>query len=423
MTFPAVIPLKDLTNTHTEYNAKTIQQHDALYAGGESFKKIASDFLFKRAIEIERPALYQNRLDRSPYTPHVSVIDFLVSAVMKKEPVVTGPSEYWESLNSDVDGDGTDLAQLARHLLLDALLHGRSWLEIFKDDELPKDSRLQVVPAALVDDWGDGFARIHTKRTERDLLWGPDTREVERWSFLTDDEVAEYEFVKELNPIAGGTVNEQNATLVATESHDLGICPLIKLQISGAHMHVMNRVQPILVQLYNRESALQFALDQGCFAQLVLKLNTSEITKIYASEVSAIHLQVGEDAQYISPNTLVFDAAMKDLDRSRTELARVIHSLSIEAAAKVQSPRATLGATKLQQGPTDALLSSYAAPVKDQLIKAFTAIAIMRNEDPKSVVLEGMDEFNEADVSSPDEGESDDSGVEKSAMKEQVEDA
>jgi hypothetical protein len=416
--FPETIPIQDLEPTNPEYNIKTIKRHEALYKGGESFQKMAREFLFQREIEKIRPELYNQRLNRTPVTPHAAVVDYLVSAVMKKEPVVTGPSDYWTNLNTDADGDGTDLAVLARHLLLESLLHGRSWLEVYFDEDYIPDSdtdidspstdaRLQVVPACYVDDWGEGFARVHTKDLERDGIWGPMTRETERWTFLTNEVIAQYQYIREktgIQPV------DRNATLFKLEEHDLGICPLIKLEISHPGMWVLNRIESNLIQLYNRESALQFALDQGCYSLLVLNLNTTDISKVYASEVAALKLAVGEDAKFISPETAIYEAAMSDLERSRTELARAVHGLSLEAAAKTQSPRATGVATKIQQGPLEALLQSYAAPVKDCLIKAFTAIAEMRNEDPSKVILSGMDEFSGEmphEFSSPD-GESDD---------------
>jgi hypothetical protein len=72
----------------------------------------------------------------------------------------------------------------------------------------------------------------------------------------------------------------------------------------------------------------------------------------------------------------------------------------------------------------DALLASYAAPVKDTLIKAFTAIAVMRGEDPTKVVLEGMDDFSaeEPDVSSSDE-ESEDTPASSKTGSSKMEDA
>jgi hypothetical protein len=319
--FPPVIPKAHLEFTNAEYNHKIIKRHEALYKGGEHFRKMAREFLSMREIEKIRPELYQQRIERTAYTPHAAVIDFLVSAVMKEEPVVTGPSDYWKELNSDADGDGTDLPMLARRLLLDALLHGRSWLEVyFGEDYLPDndtdvdkdnalDAKLQVVPPCMVDDWGDGFARVHTKCDERDGIWGPNTRTVERWNFLTDTQVAKYQHVHENDPLKN--IEEQNAVLVGLENHDLGICPLIMLQISHPGMHVLNRIDQILVQLYNRESALQFALDQGCYSLLVLTLNTTDISKVYASEVSALKLSVGEDAKFINPSTLIYDAAMR----------------------------------------------------------------------------------------------------------------
>ena len=428
--FPTTIAIKDLVYYNSEFNLNTIKRHEALYRGGEHFKKLAREFLFQREIEKSlRTDLYNQRLERTAYTPHAAVIDFLVSSVMKSEVVVTGPSPYWDTLNTDADGDGTDLAMIARNLLLDSLLHGRSWLEIFfgddylvdndtnkTDENSPKnEARLQVVPPSMVNDWGDGWARIYTISNERDLLWGPMTRTTERWSYLTDKEIVKYEYVKENDPVKNSkNSNAFNATLIGRETHDLGICPLLKMSLSHPGMWIMNRIDQLLVQIYNRESALQFALDQGCYSLLVLNLNTTLITQVYASEVAALKLTTGEMAGFISPDVQIYEAAMKDIERSRTELGRVIHAATLEQASKVQSPRATGTATKIQQSPMEALLSSYAAPVIDVLTKAFTAIALMRGEDPNKVIISGMDDFTGAedeDLTSSDEDPTDTSGV------------
>jgi hypothetical protein len=124
-------------------------------------------------------------------------------------------------------------------------------------------------------------------------------------------------------------------------------------------------------------------------------------------------LTTGEDAGFISPDVAIYEAAMKDIERSRTELGRVIHAATLEQASKTQAPRATGTATKIQQSPLEALLGSYAAPVIDVLTKAFNAIAVMRGEDPTKVVLTGMDDFTGAedkDSTSSDEDSTDTSG-------------
>lgn len=385
--FPNTISRQELQVTNPEYNSKQLQLHEALYVGGDQFKNVASSILWKMEYEISEPSFFTKRLAKSVYVPHVAVVDFLLSAIFVNEPVVSGPSDYWQTLNEDADGNGTDLSAITKQLMLDVLLHGRSFLQIFVDEN--NEPRLQVVPTALVDDWGCDWARIHTVSNERpaDLLWGKTTIGRECWTFLTADTIAQYEH------ISGQETTD--ARLVDNTQHEFGICPVIQLLPSHKGMHVLGRIEPLLIQLYNQESALQFGLQQACFAMPVLKVGTNtDISKIFASEVRALKLSPEESFEYVTPDTKIFDTTMADLERLRTELARCVHGLALEVAAKTQAPRQGAFAAQIQRSPLEALLASYAASTIDTLEKAFAAIATFRNENPDSVELSGMDKFN-----------------------------
>lgn len=385
--FPNTIAKQDLSFTNPEYDARQIELHDSLYVGGDSFKKIAGSILWKMEYEVSEPSFFSTRLAKTVYIPHVAVVDFLLSAIFVNEPEVKGPSEYWKTVNENADGNGTDLSAIAKQLTLDALLHGRSFLQIFVDEN--NEPRLQVVPCSLVDDWGNGWARIHTVSNERpdNVLWGKTTIERENWTFLTDNAIAQYEYIK--------GQETPDARLIDIQGHEFGICPIIQLIPSHKGMHVLGRIEPLLIQLYNQESALQFGLQQACFAMPVLSVaEGKEINKIFASEVRALKLTVGETFSYATPDTKIFDTAMADLERLRTELARCVHGLALEIAAKTQAPRQGAFAAQIQRSPLEALLASYAASTIDVLEKAFEAIAMFRNENPDSVELSGMDKFN-----------------------------
>ena len=90
--FPESMSLTDLGFFNQEFSRETIEKHDALYRGGDCFRKIASRFLYQREIEKKHPSEYQKRLARTPFIPNASTIDFIVASVMKEEPRVSGPS-------------------------------------------------------------------------------------------------------------------------------------------------------------------------------------------------------------------------------------------------------------------------------------------------------------------------------------------
>jgi hypothetical protein len=389
MGLPGSASREVLSKTNPLFKADRLALYDAMYQGGSKADAVKAKILVRRKLEKRNEEIFQARLERSDYIPHGAVLDFLCAAVFLDEPHFEG-TKYFQGLNDDCDGSGLDLGALARQILLETFLHGDApgaYLALDFDVERGDyskpdtlDARWRLLPAAVVDDWGPDWIRIHTVRVERTDPMDAG-RTVERWVYVTADEIAEYVSTDPAAETVPGTVT----------AHTFGRCPVFRIRLSNAGMWVMDRIAPILRAMFNRESAVTFALDFGCFSVPVLK-RAGVSKELICSETNAVKLLPGEDFSFAAPNPGAYQPGFDDLERLRTELARSIHGLALEAAAKTQAPRAGAFATAMQRGPLDAMLMSFAAPVRDVLECASRAVAEYRKEP--APVLKGFERFD-----------------------------
>jgi hypothetical protein len=400
---PNSIPLRNLKATSPAFDAAAISLNSAFYSGGDAFRRVADKVLHQRELEKRNPESFKNRCNKTAYVPHSAIIDYLCAAVFLDEPRIECPEDstgYWEGLNKNADGTGQDLATIARQLLLEVFVNERAYIALDFDSEVGAfdsgstlDARWRFLPAGAVDDWGTGFYRIHLSLPVREEIWQPSTKTLEKWIYVTSTEVGTYEYIEE----PGKALDLKTEIPGKVIAHNFGVIPVFPVRLSHGGMHVMGRIRPILEALFNRESAHAYSLDQGAFAIPVLNLISTPITEVIAAESVAMKLTSGESLTYVSPDAAIYGASVADIDRLRTELARAVHGLALEAQAKTQAPRQGAFAAQIQRGPMDALLASYAAPIRDVLENVVEAVRVYRSDSftPK---LAGFNTFS-ADLS------------------------
>lgn len=379
MTFPAALERSTLDHANPAYRPDRMQLYDALYQGGTAAEAIADKILIKRKIEQSRPDMFADRKARSAYIPHGAILDVMVAAVFLDEPRFEG-TEYFEGLNQDCDGSGLDLAALMRQVLLETLLHGDrpgAYLAIDFDEEsgdytkpATLDARWKLLPANLVVDWGADWVKVKTSRLERASPIDEGVN-VTRWFFVTATEVAVYEQRQD--------DQGKDVPRVSLTAHSFGRCPVFRIRMSHAGMWAMDRLAPIFRAIYNRNSALAYALDMQSFAQAVLNRD-GDTKDLICSETFAIKLRPGESFGYASTSSAIFQPSFDDLVRLSDEVKAAVHAMALEAATKTQSPRLGAFSAKLQATPAEALLLSFAAPVRDVFETAARAVAEYRHE-------------------------------------------
>ena len=408
--FPASVEVKDIKKTHCEYYPELIRRYTAAYEGGHGFKSVAEDLLIKRELEQKNPRLFEMRLQRSDYINRAGgLLDFLKAAVFKSEPmIVTEPeNEYWFNLNADADGLGTSLPTLLRDALLSMTVNQRSYLlaDFRESVNDPKaagsaDARMRVLDAEIVDDWGRDelgaltWVRLHTvdkvRENESDITSQPDV-EHHKWIYITATEVVTYEATSQKDqPLQDG---DGPARIVSTVTHDFGELPVFEIK-AGRGQWVMDRIFPVVKSLFNRESALTWQLDRQAFSQLVLNLlNASRIKDIMSGESSALLLEPGENAGYITPPNTSFEEQFKDVDRLTKSLYEVVQALALNASAtQTQNARQSAKAKEMDRDPLQTLLQSFAWPILSALNNWIEAVKAYRN-DRIDIKVIGLDAF------------------------------
>lgn len=413
--WPASLVVKDLKH-HPDYSPDKIRRYEALYSAGEMFRDCLDEFLTKRQIEdaaesgVGGSKHYELRKKVARLVPRGSgLIDWLVAAAFKQEPriVCSGGTaeqkEFWEGLNKDVDGVGTDLPAYIRRGARGVLLHGRAAFttnfvhpESKAGDKESAKVRFGLLQARNFDDWE--YARngqllwIRTRYCEdiriQPWLQPEETRDL--WTFITASQIAEYEWRHK----RGAAPADKDIASGIAKQHEFGSVPVYPIR-AGCEVWVMERIYDVLIALFNREVSITWALDNLAYALLVLNLNESDPKSIIATEIAAMMLKIGETAGFISPPATTFEPLFKDGERLKQALYEVIQALAINAAAtQTQNARQSAQAKEIDRDPLHTLLAAIVWPAKDALETQITDLKRFRNEPTLKVEVEGMNTFD-----------------------------
>ncbi len=423
--------LGDLFKTHPEYNADKLAQQEALYEGGDKFKALVEKFLIKRQLEknctapqqlnlkVEDPSAHaavaakfsgsklspgaeqwKARKERAHYIPHVAgLIDWLVAACFYCEPKIAANSSdpdtvaYWNGLNEDADGDGTDLSALLRQAELNCMLHQRGFITVFKgDSDAEDDLKIDFLSAADVDDWEKrkknySWIRTHKVSFERETYDGP-LMEVHLWTYIMEDQIIEY---RKSWP-KGKQPKDEEIVTGTSKPHGMGTLPAVPVEFPKG-LHVMERVKPIIVAMFNRRTSLTWSLDQTAYAMLSL-FTDKPLTEVVAPEMAALKLGPQDRAEFTQPNAGIFDPQFKDLEVLKEELYEVLQAMALVSASQTQNARQAAEAKQLDKEPLAALLLSFCFPLRDALQKVVKIIKAFREEEDVQTTLTGMDRFD-----------------------------
>jgi hypothetical protein len=413
LSLPATVPIDDIIKTHSEYHPDKIRQYTAAYEGGSAFENIVDEMLVKREIEYTNSDLYKQRKERADYINRAGgLLDFLKAAVFKAEPYIqpAEDDEYWLGLNLNADGNWKSTPATMRDGLLSMTVNKRAYFFADFKDEIfdPKspttaNARLRVLGAEIVDDWGRddsgalSWVRLHTvemvRENENNVTEQPNV-ERHRWTYIDSDSMQTYEAYSDPDqPIEG---SQKPAALIASPNggkHEFGCLPVFEIK-AGTGQWVMDRIFPVVKSLFNRESALTYQLDKQAFSQLVLTLaNSKRIGKIWSSISSAIILEAGENAGYITPPNTGFEEQFKDVDRLVKSLYEVVQALALNASAtQTQNARQSAAAKEMDRDPLQTLLASFAWPIVSALQQWIEAVKKYRG-DTFDVRVGGLDQF------------------------------
>lgn len=409
---------KDVIATHPSINLESMRDNYAFYAGGEEFNSRKKRFVIRRATEEDSSAWaskhYAERLKRAQYINRCSaVVDWVVAISTRGIPRIETEqeNEYYESLNKDSDGQGKPFSSLVRELMSDMLVTKYPYVEaIFEGEDVDPDYRIRRIdPLTVIDfeiengvvDW----VKTHTLKNVRTSTYGKADQILNIITFYKPNSTEVYTFYGENGSYKdedGNTIgldDEVNPNLESVYDHEFGSVPVSRGNSTDFH-HILNRLQPVLITLFNAEIDLNFTLSQAAFPQPYIVLSgANRADKIVRSESSMFVFEIGESGGYISPPTKAFDALFTNIERLKNGITESMQSLSADAAAIPQAGRLSGDAVREMRSPLESMVTALTWPVKDMLTDILNKIAYARGENIE-IEIEGFGdvEITEEDI-------------------------
>jgi hypothetical protein len=430
---------RDLTRVHPEYDAEYWEELRALYKGGKAL--LRNDDILSRIFPqhgAEEPDVYAERKRRAVYINFAShILDNIIASLVAEPVAMAGepkPDPFFDDFANRVDGRHMSLNHLLRCQVLTALQTKTAWTLVDLpprdhggpevDSELDQEAAgllrayaVPVEPEAVLD-WEedeDGeltWALIRHKVRRRAFL--SDARNVitERFTFYSRDEWARYEISypedkppqpkKEVPRVDGG-------------SHSFGRVPLIRLCLPDG-LWAMDSIHSIVKEHFNKRSATSWSQYRHLFPILSAHLGPeirsgdeipSEIQQDPARARKQVYgigrlVELGkeDELRYTSPDTSIYDAALRDLDGLRDEIYRVLHQMAL-AANNSAAALGRSGESKAQdKSAATVVLAFLGEKARAHAVEIFQTAAAGRQDKPVVWTASGMQHFDLSDLGS-----------------------
>ena len=426
MELPDSIPMQELLNTHAAYNPDLILDYEALYHGGQKFDARMDRFLIKRPIEdissfpvtdkntgkqvmVENTsgsAEWRNRKKHSTYNPVAGGrINYYLGALFQAAPkIIARPKkdkdgkeatvdpkalDYWNSLNTNADGNGSDLETIVRDAVRNKVLHNRGYFAFScpKPEETDKqlsvadvktkglnEARINSLEALNVDDWEDCCIRTHTVDQYRIKPYGPMTHERHTFKFHTPDSTTTY--------MAEWEIKKKPKNVMATKTevviHELGSIPIIEIKMHD-DLWMMDRIAGSAKGIYNARSRLTFLLNKMGFP--IPHLASDEE---FAGAIDGLSgaMKTGKDGKFdfASPDANLFNSLRDDINQMKADMDDAFLSTALNISTD-NSGRESGVAKFREQGAINIILKAMAGGITDSLEKVTKAILEMRDEE------------------------------------------
>jgi len=406
--------MTNITLEHPEYVGQKAmwRRYRDLYAGGESIREHAGEYLMRR--QKEPLEVYSERLSRVFYENYAgSIIDWYGATLFRREPVLqfAGGAErdrhFFRQFAEDCDLQGTAFADFFRKLFTDALVFGSSYALI----DFP---RVGDKPSNRAEEDASGASRAYlvSYTPEHLINWSVDDRgafetAVLRSSRLRKESGSGDAWVEETTWVSydreeyriyrsqhcDGKASEPE--LVSRGRHALAAArtvPLLELRLPEG-LWLMNKAAMLQLEHFNKSNALAWAIHMGLFAMPVVYSDKEWDSMVGES----YYVQMGPNDRFgwTEPEGKVFQIAADNLARLKDEIYRICYLLN--QAGSAEAGMVQSGLSKMRDYTiTQEVLRAYGDFVKDSMKKIFRAVAAAR-QDGVEVDVSGLDEFDIAD--------------------------
>ena len=416
-----------LNQRNPAYNESRQRELRGLYEGGEALEKLYPTLLPRR--DREREQRYTVRLKEAQYRNYLGpIIDYFASMLFVSRTVskattgddekpVEDPGEFWTLFREDCDRGGTDLDDLFKRTLTDAMASdiGVGWLRAHQpakgDAEVTNAADfealglgacwLEHIDQLAVLDWDTGddgrllWAVTHKCEAKRQGIAGDRKLITETWEYLTPEEVATYSITYESDK---KPEKEQEIPRVgAPVPHDFGRVPLICLELPPA-LRVGNRLRSPQLAHFRKTNALAWSLAATCYAT----------REFFVGDVDAYQKQVSgpgyelvfhkdDRAEWSAPPAEHFAALDTEIKAEKDEIFRIAHqmALGVENNAAAVGRSAESKASDLES--TRVVLVAFSRIVRETIEYTLDLISRARGEE-FTWSVEGLDDFAALDA-------------------------
>lgn len=336
---------------------------------------------------------------------HLSQIENLDEEYQLK---VARELEYYNNLNKC-------LPELLMDSFLDIVLFGGGYVGVCFPDVIANnrteqkssgslDAELYKICPKDIIDWdccGKKFTMLKTYCMDMVRKNVYETAQIERhtWTYITCNEIVEYVGEKDV----GSQWEKGNDTLIAgvrkaTKSEHL---PVFKAYLSN-NKCLVSRIKHLVIEHFNAEADLAFALHVNSHPHLWFKLNpTHKINEVINSPVTAWMLQAGsntstdESVGYCSTTGIEFKNHMEHVVHLEKKITDRLNAAALSIATRDTGGRASAMAKWRDLSPINILLGVYADKIKVMLTEILEYIISIRGDTGRvGFKLIGLNKFD-----------------------------
>jgi len=409
--------IETLQQTNPEFDQDHLLDLVALYRGGKCFKKRLHRFLPQN--EYEPDTTYQKRLGSAKYFNYLGpIIDRFAASLIQIPPTLATSSEapideFWKAWQSDVDGQGTDLSELARETITDALMKGRTFLAVEKPEGTAEtlaewksrglgDIRIRELETQCVIDWGNNddtgeleWLVYHELDQPRKSPTDKRGATVETWTVYAKDTTSVYQITYKNGERPG---IETEVPLVQQTPNTIGRVPVVVFDV-GEGMWLAERASDAQVELFTQRSALNWGLKASCYAMAVFHQEDPTTPPVFGVG-KGIRLGINDKISWLAPPSAPFDVLAESIDKCREELYRTVHQMADGVSSSASNSAKSAKSKSEDQRATRAILEAYATILRDAIGRIVDLIGALRGDDEASKLsISGLDKFTEIDIS------------------------
>ena len=314
---------------------------------------------------------YQRRIFHAVMPPFVQRLAAQAAGTILRKGINLegGDTAFWAEWSKDVTGDGTPLNELARRLLVDALLYGHTSLIVdYPDDAAPrtlleerqrKDRKPYLVqlPCQQILGW-----RIANRRTEGALSQVRYVETVVEPTGAFGEDVIEQ--IRVLEPGSWRVYRSGDGTdTTGWKLHSSGSTPLSRIPLVTVYSNRLATLvsrPPLLEVAYmnlaycQRFTDYHHAIHVGSQPILCFKGFDDDSGKpIGLSVNTAVLLPPDGDAMYVEPTAAAYDAQLKCLQTMEEQIS----TLGVSTLAKQNITNAAAEAKRLDRIDSDSIMA------------------------------------------------------------------